>query len=72
MLIVIIHQLCKWPKCYSATQMLSRGASLKATSTMLGHAQTSTTANIYWHIIDQQEIIDQHARYSPLNNERSP
>lgn len=57
------HQL----RHYFATQMLSRGASLKATSTILGHAQTSTTANIYWHIIDQQEIIDQHARYSPLN-----
>ena len=62
------HQL----RHYFATRMLSSGASLKAVSTMLGHAQTSTTANIYWHIVDQQEIIDQHARYSPLNNERSP
>jgi site-specific recombinase XerD len=51
---------------YFATQMLSHGANLKATSAILGHASPSTTANVYWHLIDQQEIIDQHAKYSPL------
>ena len=51
---------------YFATQMLSHGANLKATSAILGHAQTATTANIYWHIIDKDEIIQQHARFSPL------
>jgi len=51
---------------YFATQMMSHGASLKATSTILGHASPSTTANVYWHLVDQQEIIDQHAKYSPL------
>jgi len=51
---------------YFATQMLSHGASLKATSTILGHASPSTTANVYWHLIDQQEVIDQHSKYSPL------
>ena len=56
------HQL----RHYFATQALSKGASLKAVSTMLGHAHASTTANIYWHIIDEQEIIDQHTRYSPI------
>ncbi len=56
------HQL----RHYFATQALSKGASLKAVSRMLGHAHASTTADIYWHIIDEQEIIDQHTRYSPI------
>jgi len=51
---------------YFATQMLSHGANLKATSTILGHASPSTTANVYWHLVDQQEVIDQHSKYSPL------
>ena len=56
------HQL----RHYFATQILAHGGKLKATSAMLGHAHTSTTANIYWHIIDQQEIIDQHTKFSPM------
>jgi len=56
------HQL----RHYFATQMLSSGASLKVTAEILGHAQASTTANIYWHILDQKELVDQHARFSPL------
>jgi len=56
------HQL----RHYFATQMLSSGANLKATSTMLGHKKTSTTADIYWHVLNQKEILDQHDKYSPL------
>ena len=56
------HQL----RHYFATSILSKGAHLKAVSAMLGHADVSTTANIYWHILDQQELIEQHAKYSPL------
>ena len=51
---------------YFATMMLSHGASLKATSAMLGHARASTTTDIYWHIIDQKEIAEQHEKYSPV------
>jgi site-specific recombinase XerD len=53
---------------YFATQMLSHGANLKATSSILGHSSTSTTANVYWHLVDQQEVIDQHSKYSPLQH----
>ena len=56
------HQL----RHYFATMMLSHGASLKATSAMLGHARASTTTDIYWHIFDQKEIADQHEKYSPV------
>jgi len=56
------HQL----RHYAATQMLSHGANLKAVSKILGHANTSTTCDTYWHVIDQQEIIDQHTKFSPL------
>jgi integrase len=56
------HQL----RHYFATHTLSHGASIKAISAILGHVDTSTTADIYWHILDQQEITDQHAKYSPL------
>jgi site-specific recombinase XerD len=56
------HQL----RHYFATQMLSSGANLKATSIMLGHKKTSTTVDIYWHILDQKEIVEQHAKFSPL------
>lgn len=56
------HQL----RHFFATQMLSSGASLKVTAEILGHAQASTTANIYWHILDQKELVEQHARFSPL------
>ncbi|TRZ93029.1 MAG: hypothetical protein D4R82_05915 [Dehalococcoidia bacterium] len=59
---ITAHQL----RHYFATQALSKGASLKAVSRMLGHAHASTTADIYWHVIDEQEIIDQHTRYSPI------
>jgi hypothetical protein len=48
--------------------MLSSGANLKATSTMLGHKKTSTTADIYWHVLNQKEILDQHEKYSPLGD----
>ncbi len=61
------HQL----RHFFATQMLSQGASLKVTSEILGHAQVSTTANIYWHLINQQEIVDQHLRFTPLKRTRS-
>jgi integrase/recombinase XerD len=56
------HQL----RHYFATQMLSSGANLKVTSAILGHADASTTADIYWHILNQKELVDQHARFSPL------
>jgi integrase/recombinase XerD len=56
------HQL----RHYFATQMLSSGANLKATSTMLGHKKTSTTVDIYWHVLDQKELVEQHAKFSPL------
>jgi len=56
------HQL----RHYFATQMLSSGASLKVTAEILGHADASTTADIYWHILNQKELVDQHARFSPL------
>jgi site-specific recombinase XerD len=56
------HQL----RHYFATQMLSSGANLKVTAAILGHAQASTTADIYWHILDQKELVEQHARFSPL------
>ena len=56
------HQL----RHYFATHMLTHGASLKTTSAILGHANTSTTANIYWHILDQEEIMTQHQQHTPL------
>jgi integrase/recombinase XerD len=61
------HQL----RHYFATQMLSQGASLKVTSEILGHAQVSTTANIYWHLLNQQEVVNQHSRFTPLKRTRS-
>jgi integrase/recombinase XerD len=57
------HQL----RHYFATQMLSSGANLKVTAAILGHAQASTTADIYWHVIDQKELVEQHAKFSPLH-----
>lgn len=56
------HQL----RHYFATQMLSHGASLKVTSEILGHKDTSTTANIYWHVLNRQELQDQHEKFRPL------
>jgi site-specific recombinase XerD len=58
------HQL----RHYFATQMLSHGANLKVTSEILGHSKASTTADIYWHIMVQKEILDQHDKYSPLGD----
>ncbi|MCJ7654944.1 MAG: tyrosine-type recombinase/integrase [Dehalococcoidia bacterium] len=59
------HQL----RHYFATATLSAGASLKAISSILGHARTSTTVNTYWHIVEQGEVSNQHARYSPLQQQ---
>lgn len=56
------HQL----RHYFATSTLSLGASLKVISSILGHARTSTTVNTYWHIVEQAEVKQQHARFSPL------
>lgn len=56
------HQL----RHYFATKMLSSGANLKVTAAILGHAQASTTADIYWHILEQKEVVEQHAKFSPL------
>lgn len=60
------HQL----RHYFATQMLSQGASLKVTSEILGHSRTSTTTDIYWHVLNQKEILDQHDKFSPLGGVR--
>lgn len=60
------HQL----RHYFATQMLSSGANLKVTSEILGHADASTTADIYWHILDRKELVAQHARYGPLRGDQ--
>jgi len=56
------HQL----RHYFATYALSKGASIKAISAILGHADTSTTADVYWHILNEEEIIAQHNKYSPI------
>lgn len=55
------HQL----RHYFATSMLSAGASLRVTAEILGHSQPSTTANIYWHVIDQGEIVQEYRRFYP-------
>ena len=52
-----------------ATTMLSRGASLAAVSRSMGHASPSITANVYWHVLGEQEIIDAHDKYGPLATE---
>lgn len=56
------HQL----RHYFATHMLRSGANLKSVSAMLGHADVSTTANVYWHILEEEEITQQHEQYGPM------
>lgn len=51
-----------------ATTMLSRGAPLPAVSRSMGHASPSITANVYWHVLGEQEIIDAHDKYGPLTD----
>ena len=38
-----------------ASQLLSSGADLKATSQLLGHASPSTTMNTYYHLLENQK-----------------
>lgn len=38
----------------AATAMLENGVNLKAVSTLLGHSEISTTANLYGHVTDEQ------------------
>jgi integrase len=43
----------------SATLLISDGVPMRAVSAVLGHAQASTTANIYAHVLE--ESLDQAA-----------
>jgi integrase/recombinase XerD len=56
------HQL----RHYMASQMLNKGANLKSVSEILGHANTSITANVYWHT-NEETNRKEHAAHSPLN-----
>lgn len=38
-----------------ATQTITNGVDIKTVSSFLGHSQTSTTANIYAHIIEEAD-----------------
>ncbi|MEE1105086.1 MAG: tyrosine-type recombinase/integrase, partial [Ruminococcus sp.] len=38
---------------FVASQALASGVDVKAVSSMLGHSQTSTTLNIYAHVVQQ-------------------
>jgi site-specific recombinase XerD len=46
--------------------MRNGGANLKAVSNLLGHAHTSTTTDIYWHVIDADQRRQQHQQHNPL------
>ena len=39
-----------------ASYLLNEGVPLKAVSAILGHAQTSTTSEIYWHLTNGSEV----------------
>lgn len=38
-----------------ATHLIKSGISIKAVSKRLGHKNTSTTINVYWHLLDDEE-----------------
>lgn len=59
------HQL----RHYFATYMLTAGASLKAVSAMLGHETTGTTANTYWHIVNERQVFVEHDKHSPMKGD---
>lgn len=58
------HQL----RHYFASILLHAGVSLKVVSQLLGHANTSVTANIYWHLLDEKERVEAYEQHNPLQD----
>jgi len=59
---IVPHQF----RHFFASSMLNQGANLRVVSQLLGHADTSTTANIYWHILEADEKRRTHQDFNPL------
>ena len=59
---VVPHQL----RHYFASFMLNHGVSLKDVSHLLGHADPSVTAKIYWHLVDEQQRLAAYEQNNPL------
>jgi len=56
------HQL----RHYFASVLLRAGVSLKIVSQLLGHANPSVTANVYWHLLDEKERVEAYEQHDPL------
>lgn len=56
------HQL----RHHFASVLLNAGVSLKIVSQLLGHANPSVTANIYWHLLDESERVRAYEEHDPL------
>lgn len=60
--LVTPHQL----RHYFASTLLNRGVSLKIVSQLLGHANPSVTARVYWHLLDEAERVKAYEEHDPL------
>lgn len=58
------HQL----RHYFASVLLHAGVNLKIVSQLLGHATPSVTANIYWHLLDENERVEAYEKNDPLRS----
>jgi len=59
---VVPHQL----RHYFASFLLNHGMSLKDVSMLLGHANPSVTASVYWHILGEEERVRAYQQHDPL------
>lgn len=51
---------------FFASTLLNAGVSLKIVSQLLGHASPSVTANVYWHLLGEEERVRAYEEHDPL------
>ena len=56
------HQL----RHYFASVLLSRGVNIKIVSRLMGHASPTVTADTYWHLLDEGELVRAYREGNPL------